>query len=77
MVNLNAVLLISFLMFSIGIIGVLIRRNALVLVDTSVTRHEDVVDGGLYAYTLWGRPDIRRFLPRRDGWLLVGQSPGV
>ena len=31
MVNLNAVLLISFLLFSIGVIGVLIRRNALVI----------------------------------------------
>ena len=31
MVSLNAVLLISFLLFSIGIIGVLIRRNALVI----------------------------------------------
>ena len=31
MVNLNAVLLISFALFSIGIVGVLIRRNALVI----------------------------------------------
>ena len=31
MVNLNAVLLVSFLLFSIGIAGVLIRRNALVI----------------------------------------------
>ena len=31
MVSLNAVLLISFLLFSIGITGVLIRRNALVI----------------------------------------------
>jgi DNA-binding transcriptional regulator YdaS (Cro superfamily) len=54
-----------------------IRRNALVLVDTSMCRHEDVVDGGLYAYTLWGRPDIRRILARREGWLLVGQNPAI
>ncbi|HEX7554231.1 MAG TPA: NADH-quinone oxidoreductase subunit NuoK, partial [Geothrix sp.] len=31
MVSLNAVLLVSFALFSIGIIGVLIRRNALVI----------------------------------------------
>ena len=31
MVSLNAVLLISFLLFSIGIAGVLIRRNALII----------------------------------------------
>lgn len=54
-----------------------IRRNALVLVDTSMCRHEDVVDGGLYAYTLWGRPDIRRILIRREGWQLVGQNPAI
>ena len=54
-----------------------IRRNALVLVDTSMCRHEDVVDGGLYAYALWGRPDIRRILTRREGWLLVGQNPAI
>jgi DNA-binding transcriptional regulator YdaS (Cro superfamily) len=54
-----------------------IRRNALVLVDSSMCRHEDVVDGGLYAYTLWGRPDIRRILARREGWLLVGQNPAI
>ena len=31
MVSLNAVLIISFLLFSIGIAGVLIRRNALII----------------------------------------------
>lgn len=54
-----------------------IRRNALVLVDTSISRHEDVVEGGVYAYALWGRPDIRRILPRRGGWSLVGQNPEI
>ena len=53
-----------------------IKRFALVLVDTSISRHEDVVDGGIYAYTLWGRPDIRRLLVRRDAWCLVGQGGG-
>lgn len=53
-----------------------IKRFALVLIDTTVTRHEDVVDGGIYAYTLWGRPDIRRVLIRRDAWCLVGQGGG-
>lgn len=53
-----------------------IKRFALVLVDTSISTHEDVVDGGIYAYTLWGRPDIRRLLVRRDAWSLVGQGGG-
>jgi hypothetical protein len=33
-----------------------------------------VVDGGLYAYALWGRTDIRRVSIRRDAWVLVGES---
>ena len=37
-----------------------IERHALVLVDITVTQHDQVVDGGTYAYSLWGRPDIRR-----------------
>lgn len=49
-----------------------IDRHALVLVDITATRHEQVVDGGTYAYSLWGRPDIRRLLIRRDHWLVVG-----
>jgi transcriptional regulator with XRE-family HTH domain len=51
-----------------------IKRHALVLVDISATRHEEVVDGGLYAYTLWGRSDIRRVTIRRDAWLLIGEN---
>ena len=51
-----------------------IKRHAIVLVDISATRHEEVVDGGLYAYTLWGRSDIRRVTIRRDAWVLVGDS---
>ena len=51
-----------------------IKRHAVVLVDITATRHEDVVDGGLYAYALWGRTDIRRVSIRRDAWVLVGES---
>jgi DNA-binding transcriptional regulator YdaS (Cro superfamily) len=51
-----------------------IERDALVLVDARATGQSDVVDGAMYAFTLWGRPDIRRILVRRDHWLLVGQS---
>jgi DNA-binding transcriptional regulator YdaS (Cro superfamily) len=51
-----------------------IERHALVLVDIAATRHDQVVDGGTYAYSLWGRPDIRRLLIRRDHWLVMGHG---
>lgn len=51
-----------------------IKRHAVVLVDTSATRLEDVVDGSVYAYSLWGRSDIRRVSIRRDSWVLVGDN---
>jgi hypothetical protein len=51
-----------------------IKRHAVVLVDISATRHDEVVDGGLYAYSLWGRSDIRRVAIRREAWLLVGSD---
>ena len=51
-----------------------IERHALVLVDVTVTQHDQVVDGGTYAYSLWGRPDIRRLLIRRDHWLVLGHG---
>jgi DNA-binding transcriptional regulator YdaS (Cro superfamily) len=54
-----------------------IERHAFVLVDITVDCHEDVVDGGLYAYELWGRPDIRRILVRRSAWTLVGANSEV
>jgi hypothetical protein len=52
----------------------LIERDALLLIDTRFTRHADVSDGGLYALTLWGRPDIRKILIRRDRWVLTSQD---
>lgn len=51
-----------------------IERHALVLVDITITQHDQVVDGGTYAYSLWGRPDIRRLLIRRDHWLVLGHG---
>jgi hypothetical protein len=48
-----------------------IKRNALILLDVTASQQAHVVDGGTYAYTLWGRPDIRRILIRRDAWLLA------
>jgi DNA-binding transcriptional regulator YdaS (Cro superfamily) len=51
-----------------------IKRHAVVLVDISATRIEEVVDGGVYAYSLWGRSDIRRITIRRDSWVLVGDN---
>lgn len=54
-----------------------IERQALVLIDITANRTEEVVDGGLYAYALWGSPDIRRILVRRDAWMLVGANAEV
>ena len=54
-----------------------IERHALVLVDITTRRPEDVVDGGLYACALWGRPDIRRILVRRGGWTLAGANADI
>jgi Peptidase S24-like len=54
-----------------------IERHALVLVDITADRHEEVLDGGLYVYSLWGRPDIRRVAIRRDTWELIGSNQEV
>ncbi len=54
-----------------------IRRHALVLLDVGIGRQEHVLDGGIYAYTLWGRPDIRRIAIRRNAWLLIGNDKGA
>lgn len=44
-----------------------IERGALVLVDTSVTRPEQFVDGNIYAYSVWGSPGILRRAYVRKG----------
>lgn len=54
-----------------------IKRHALVLVDTTGAGLDHVVDSGAYAYTLWGRPDIRRIQIRRDAWCLVRHGSGI
>jgi transcriptional regulator with XRE-family HTH domain len=54
-----------------------IKRQAILLLDITVSKHEDVLDGGIYAFTLYGRPDIRRVAIRRDGWMFTGQAPDV
>lgn len=54
-----------------------IKRFGLVLVDTTANRHEDLIDGNIYAYTLWGRADIRRVAFRRDGWSLVASGRDI
>lgn len=51
-----------------------IRRNALVLLDIGISEREHVMDGGTYAYTLWGHSDIRKISIRRDGWSLFCNS---
>lgn len=47
-----------------------IRQGTLIFVDTGIREHHQVVDRGIYAYTLWGRPDVRRVQVRRDSWAL-------
>ena len=47
-----------------------IRRYELVLVDISAVDHHHVIEGSVYAFTLKGRPDIRRISMRRDVWVL-------
>lgn len=48
-----------------------IERDAFILVDASIKSLDRIVDRGVYAYVLWGRPDIRRVLIRRDGFALA------
>jgi DNA-binding transcriptional regulator YdaS (Cro superfamily) len=54
-----------------------IRRYGLVLVDISAIDHHHVIDGGTYAFTLRGRPDIRRVSMRRDGWVLACRDEAI
>lgn len=49
-----------------------IARGALVLVDTGAGHKDSIIDDHAYAYTLAGRPDVRRILIRRDHWSLAG-----
>jgi hypothetical protein len=55
----------------------LIERDSVLLIDTRITDHADVMDGAIYAFILWGRSDVRRIFVRRDHLLLVAQSPEV
>ncbi|MBX3712999.1 MAG: LexA family transcriptional regulator [Lysobacter sp.] len=48
----------------------LIPARTLVLVDVRTLTQDRVIDGGIYAFTLFGRPHIRRILIRREGWVL-------
>lgn len=52
----------------------LIMQHSVVLVDARTLTHDRVVDGGLYACTLYGRPHIRRIQIRREGWALCAQD---
>jgi transcriptional regulator with XRE-family HTH domain len=54
-----------------------IERHQLVLVDVSQAQVSELIDGNAYAYTLWGRPDIRRVLHRRDHLSVVGFGKGA
>lgn len=51
-----------------------ILQGALVLIDSTKNSHNDVVDGGLYAYELYGRPYVRRIVLGRDSWSLCGHD---
>ncbi|MFZ2752162.1 MAG: helix-turn-helix domain-containing protein [Lysobacteraceae bacterium] len=52
----------------------LIPARTVVLVDVRTLTLDRVVDGGVYAFTLFGRPHIRRILIRREGWVLCMQD---
>ena len=53
-----------------------IEQHAVVLVDVSKAGHEAVLDGLTYAYTLSGRPDVRRILIRKDHWSVASPVKG-
>lgn len=55
----------------------LIERDDVLLIDVRAVEHADIMDGALYAFALWGRPDVRRVFVRRDHLLLVAHSPEV
>ena len=49
-----------------------IKRHSLLLVDVTIRDLAQVVDNGIYAYTLWGRADVRRIVIHKDAWSLKG-----
>ncbi|MDR6642783.1 hypothetical protein J2X57_001995 [Luteibacter sp. 1214] len=50
-------------------------QGSVLLVDTSVTRHEDLVDGETYVVQLWGRVNVRRiFIIGHNEYRLRGDS---
>ncbi len=52
----------------------LIPARTVVLVDVRTLTQDRVIDGGIYAFTLFGRPHIRRIQIRREGWVLCMQE---
>lgn len=57
-----------------GAMAPTIAQGALVLIDSTKSSHSDVVDGGVYAYELYGRPYVRRIILGRDSWSLCGHD---
>jgi DNA-binding transcriptional regulator YdaS (Cro superfamily) len=57
-----------------GAMSPTILQGALVLIDSTKSSHSEVVDGGLYAYELYGRPYVRRIVFGRDSWSLCGHD---
>lgn len=51
-----------------------IEHGALLLLDTTARRVEDVVDGMIYAYQLYGHVDVRRFLLHRKQLQVAGNG---
>lgn len=47
------------------------------LIDITTNALDEAVDGGLYAYTLWGRPDIRRTSMRKGVLTLTGANQDI
>lgn len=60
-----------------GAMAPTIPEGSLVLIDSTKTSHNNVVDGGLYAYDLYGRPYVRKIIIARDSWSLCGHDVGI
>lgn len=60
-----------------GAMAPTIPQGSLVLLDSTRNSHDDVVDGELYAYELYGRPYVRRIQIGRNSWALCGHDAGI
>jgi transcriptional regulator with XRE-family HTH domain len=57
-----------------GALAPAIPLHTVMLIDARIVDQSLVLDGELYAYSLYGRPHIRRIHVQRDHWVLAGQQ---